>query len=88
MIEFAVLALFYLFVCASYCLAYFMLSGLGGNVFVNCIVLSLAESFSIAITGAAMTFFKDTNVSRFCAILMGLFNAIYYYSTGPETTVL
>ena len=65
-----------------------MLSGLGGNIFVNCVILSFAESFSIGVTGTAMQYFKDTNVSRFCAIIMGLFNAIYYYCTGPDTVML
>ena len=35
-----------------------------------------------------MTYFKDTNVSRACAIVMGVFNAIYYYYTGPENPLL
>ena len=87
-IEFVVLALFYLFVVASYAIAYFMLSGLSGNIFINCIVISLAGAFSIATTALAMTYFKDTNVSRFCAVLMGLFNAVHFYGTGPNQALL
>ena len=87
-IEFIVLALFYLIVVAAYCLAYMMLSRLGGNIFVNSIVLSFAESFSMGITGLGMTYFKDTDVSRCCAVIMGVFNAIYYYYTDSSNPLL
>ena len=73
---------------AAYCLAYMMLSRLGGNIFVNSIVLSFAESFSMGITGLGMTYFKDTDVSRCCAVIMGVFNAIYYYYTDSSNPLL
>ena len=82
------LASFYFCVVASYAMAYFIISGLGGNIFINCIVISLAGAFSIGTTGLAMIYFKDTTVSRFCSILMALFNAIHFYCTGPNSTLL
>ena len=75
-------------VVAAYSLAYMMLSRLGGNIFVNSIVLSFAESFSMGVTGLGMTLFKDTDVSRCCAVIMGLFNALYYYYTDSANPLL
>ena len=65
-----------------------MLSRLDGNIFVNSIVLSFAEAISMAITGIGMTYYKDTNVSRVCAIFIGVFNFVYFYFTGPENPIL
>ena len=75
-------------VAGAYSLAYLMLSRLGGNIFVNSIVLSFAEASSMVITGLGMTYFKDTNVCRVCTIIMALFNFVYYFFTGPEYPVL
>ena len=75
-------------VAGAYGLAYLMLSRLGGNIFINSIVLSFAEASSMVITGLGMTYFKDTNVCRVCALTMGLFNTVYYFFTGPEYPAL
>ena len=83
-IEFCVLAFFYVVNAASYGLAYLMLSRLGGNIFVNSIILSFAEAFSMGITGVGMTKFKDTTISRWCSCCMALFNWVYYFYTGPD----
>ena len=82
------LSFFYMVVAGAYGLAYLMLSRLGGNIFVNSIVLSSAEAFSMVITGYGMTNFKDVNVSRWCCIFMAVFNTVYYFYTGPDEPVL
>ena len=69
----------------SYGLAYLTLAGRGGNMFVNGMLLSIAEAISAGITGWALGLTADYTVFRVCAICYAGFNlALYFLQDLPE----
>ena len=87
-IEFMILAIHSITIVLLEALTYLMIARFGGNVFINGIVLSIAEAASSSITGIGMSYFSDVTVTRLCAILSIVFNLLFYYAAGPEYPIL
>ena len=84
MFEFIIISCLYAMCYMQYGLAYLTLAHRGGNMFVNGILLSVAEAASAAITGWALVDWgvADTSVFRVCAILSITFNLAYFALGG------
>lgn len=84
MFEFVVISCLYAMCYMQYGLAYLTLAHRGGNMFVNGILLSVAEAASAAITGWALVDWgvADTSVFRVCAILSITSNLAYFALGG------
>ena len=87
-VEFIVLSLYNMMVMGLYTFAYLLIARMGGDMFVNGVVLSLGECFSAIGSGWAMTFMSDTAVTRLFIVICLIFNVIYYYVTGPDNVYL
>ena len=87
MVEFLIISIFYAMCYMQYGLAYLTLAGRGGNMFVNGILLSVAEAASTGVTGWALGVMKDVTVFRVCALMNIIFNLTYFMLKGYEDLV-
>ena len=87
-IEFVILSLYNMMVMGLYTFAYLLIARMGGDMFVNGIVLSLGECFSAIGSGWALTFMSDTAVTRLFIVICLVFNLTYYFYSGPENQIL
>ena len=87
-VEFMTLASYNMIIAANYAVAYLLVARLGGNVFVNGILLSAAEATSTILTGIGLNYMRDVTVTRLCAVLASIFNLMYYFLTVPEYPLL
>ena len=64
---------------------YFLITIIGGNIFINCIVMGVGEILAGLISGQLMQRFKDTHVFLWANLFVGIFNTIFYFlpSGGP-----
>ena len=69
-------------------LAYFMIDKLGGNIYINGIVLSFSEGLTAYVAGIAMNYMSDLDVVRISSLGCIVFNLLYYYCTGDDNPVL
>ena len=82
MVEFVLIACLFSQCYMSYGLAYLTLAGRGGNMFVNGILLSVAEATSAGVTGWALGRMADYTVFRACAACSAASNLAYYSLEG------
>ena len=87
-VEFMTLATYYMIIAGNYAVAYLLVARLGGNVFMNGIILSAAEAASTIVTGIGLNYMRDVTVTRLCAVLASIFNLMYYFLTVPEYPLL
>ena len=89
MVEFALISCLFAQCYMAYGLAYLTLAQRGGNMFVNGILLSVAEATSAGITGWALGCMPDATVLRACAACSAFSNLAYFYLEGdPQLTWL
>ena len=88
-IEFAVLSLYNMMVMGLYTFAYLLIARMGGDMFIDGIVLSLGECASAIGSGWALAFMSDTAVTRLFIVICFVFNLLYYYlPTSDESMML
>ena len=83
-IELALLSFIHMFISLLFILAYFLVDKLGGNMYINGIVLSFSEGLTAYVAGIAMSYMSDVTVVRISSIVSIVFNLIYYYCTGDD----
>lgn len=58
---------------------YFMVTVIGGNIFVNCIIIGVGEMIAGLISGILLKRNKDTNVFMCANFMVALSNTIFYF---------
>lgn len=58
---------------------YFMVTVIGGNVFVNCVVMGTGECMAGILSGFFLKRYKDTHVFLVANLLVVFFNTLFYY---------
>lgn len=77
--QLALLAPIMCMITMQYNALYFMVTVIGGNIFVNCIVMGCGEIMAGFISGWLLRKLKDTHVFLGANILVALFNTVFYY---------
>ena len=87
-VELLLLAFIHMFISLQFVLAYFMIDKLGGNIYMNGIVLSISEGLTGFVAGIAMSYMTDLAVVRISAVVCIVFNLVYYYCLGDDNHLL
>ena len=66
-------------ICIQYYSLYFLLTVIGGNIFINCIIMGLGEVFAGVCSGCLLRNFKDTTVFIGALFLVAIFNVAFYF---------
>ena len=58
---------------------YFLVTVIGGNIFVNCIVMGVGEIIAGLLSGWLMRRFKDVHVFLGANLLVAIFDSLFYF---------
>ena len=58
---------------------YFLVTVIGGNIFVNCIVMGVGEVAAGLLSGKLLSQFKDVHVFFVANLLVAVFDTLFYY---------
>ena len=58
---------------------YFLVTVIGGNIFVNCIVMGVGEVAAGLLSGKLLSQFKDVHVFFVANLLVAFFDTLFYY---------
>ena len=68
----------------QYVAIYFLSTLIGGNIFINCILMGIGEIIAGLLSGFLLNKFKDTQVFLFASFIVGIFHtAFYFVPSGP-----
>ena len=73
-----ILTLIFCLILIQYNALYYLITVMGGNVFVNCLLMGCGEMIAGLLSGYFLSKFKDTSVFLAANLLVAIFYPIFY----------